>query len=386
MQPLRRHAPRAASGNGRASTTNMSLVPAFALVAAAVATAACRSASSRWPRRASAWRVANRCAAAAASATRARSSGAGVARRATVLVGDAAAAAPSAALRPKQSLGQNFLVDANIVAKIVAAVRECAAPSGDGDGDGGGAVYQPCVVEVGPGTGALTLPLLDAFPSMTALEIDQRAVQHLRALRPRADIRHCDVRDVDWLREHFGGEDAAAAAQRAPLTIVGNLPYNIVSQVLFSCFAAATATTCRGGGGGRVRHALFMMQYEVAQRIVSPPRCKHYGILSVMAQLCCTPRILFRVPPTVFRPRPDVTSAMVRFDFRSSDELERVYAALGGTDRDAVRRVVRSAFQQRRKTLRNALARRDLPERWASRRAEELTPQEFVELTRFLQL
>lgn len=254
-------------------------------------------------------------------------------------------------LRPKQSLGQNFLQDPNIVRKIVAAVR---APD------------DAHVVEIGPGEGALTETLMAKYPLFTAIEIDERAVRHLRERLPGVDVRHQDILEVDW--------HALAAEKAAPLYVVGNLPYNLTSPILFGVLDAPTS----------VKEAVLMMQREVAERLVAEPRTKAYGILSVQTQTLSHPELLFTVSPNVFYPRPDVTSAVVRLTL-TADATET-----DGLDVAFFREVVRAAFNQRRKTLRNSLSRWtremgvELPGGREKQRAEELSPQEFVHLARYL--
>ncbi|GAB0488928.1 hypothetical protein MMPV_000141 [Pyropia vietnamensis] len=292
-------------------------------------------------------------------------------------------AAPVVRIRPKQSLGQNFLRDEVVAAKIVrsfvSAVREVAPPGDDEDVTAG--VH---VVEVGAGTGSLTRRLVDPFPRMTAVEIDGRAVAALRLALPGLRVVQADVLALDWVSSSASlaattttnktppatDKDDAAVGRR-PLAVVGNLPYNIVSQILLALLETPADV---------VATAVVMVQKEVAERLVARPRCKAYGILSVVAQLYAVPTILFEVPPSAFYPVPDVQSAMVRLDMRNvPDGVDGVVH-----NRPAVRRVVRAAFQQRRKTLRNSLkgltGGAPLGDRWASRRPEELTPSEFVEL------
>ncbi len=252
--------------------------------------------------------------------------------------------------RPRKSLGQNFLTDPNVARKIVGALR--AGP-------------EASLVEIGPGQGALTGLLMERYPKLTALEVDARAVALLRERFPGLDVRHADVLTVDWaaLAEEKGG----------PLHVIGNLPYNITSPILFGLLDAHT----------HVREAVLMMQLEVAQRLVAVPRTKAYGILSVAVQLYAKPELLFRVSKNVFFPKPDVTSAVVRLDFSQMREPD--------VDPAFLRQVVRTAFNQRRKTLRNSLSRwtrgagARLPHDWDRRRAEELPPEAFVELARYLQ-
>ena len=255
-------------------------------------------------------------------------------------------------LQPKKTLGQNFLRDPNTIRKIAAAVR---APEG------------AAVVEIGPGTGALTAELLVRHPDLTAVEVDERAVAYLKREHPSLDVRHADVLAVDWA--------ALAAEKGGPLYVVGNLPYYITSQILFSLVDARAV----------VREAVVMMQLEVAERLVAVPRTKAYGILSVQLQLFARPELLFRVSRNVFFPKPDVTSAVVRLGFGGDEEKT------AGVDPSLLREVVRTAFNQRRKTLHNSLGvwTRDrgieLPEAWAGRRAEELDPPTFVALARYLE-
>lgn len=255
-------------------------------------------------------------------------------------------------LSPKKSLGQNFLSDPNTARKIVAALQ---APPG------------APVVEIGPGTGALTRLLLDRYPDLTAIEVDERAVAHLRGQHPALDVRHADVLEVDWA--------ALAAEKGGPLYVVGNLPYYITSQILFSLIDARAV----------LREAVVMMQLEVAERLVAAPCTKAYGILSVQLQLFSRPELLFKVSRNVFFPKPDVTSAVVRLGFGGDEEN------VAGVDPSLLREVVRTAFNQRRKTLHNSLGAwtRErgiaLPDAWTGRRAEELDPQAFVALARYLQ-
>ena len=251
-------------------------------------------------------------------------------------------------LTPKKSLGQNFLIDPNIRDKIVALLQ---------------ASEKDHVIEIGPGTGALTRLLASKYPDFAALEIDERAISLLEKELPQLDVRHCDVIRFDW--------SVYAAEIDKKLFVIGNLPYYATSQVLFGLLDAHS----------HVSEAVLMMQREVAERLVAKPRTKAYGILSVLIQLYSTPEIAFRVSRNVFRPKPTVESAVVRLVF------EETPAMLAGVKPMWIRRVVKAAFNQRRKTLRNSLggiAKDGLPEPWSSQRAEELSPAEFVELAKFL--
>ncbi len=250
---------------------------------------------------------------------------------------------------PKKHLGQHFLTDPNIARKIADAVE---APAG------------AAVVEIGPGTGALTDELLARYPALTAVEVDARAVAHLKEKHPALDVRHQDVLGVNW--------GALAHEKGGPLWVVGNLPYYITSPILFALL----------DGRAAVQRAVVMMQLEVAERLVAVPGTKAYGILSVQTQLAARPRLLFRVSRNVFFPKPAVESAVVALEFGG--------VAAPGVDSDALRRVIRTAFGQRRKMLRNSLGPlaaergRALPDGFAERRPESLVPADFVALTRAL--
>ncbi len=253
---------------------------------------------------------------------------------------------------PKKSLGQHFLTDPNVARKIVGALQ--APPEGH-------------VVEIGPGAGALTGLLLEAYPNLTAIEVDARAVAYLRAHHPGLDVRQADVLEVDW--------SALADETGRSLYVISNLPYSLTSPILFSLLDHRRC----------LREAVLMMQQEVARRLVAVPRTKDYGILSVLVQLYARPVLLFRVSRNVFYPKPDVTSAVIRlaFDERTAPDP--------GVDPAFLRAVVRAAFNQRRKTLHNSLGRWtrahaiELPHGWDRKRAEELPPSAFIELARYLQ-
>ena len=201
---------------------------------------------------------------------------------------------------------------------------------------------------------------------MTALEVDERLVEQLRAEHPDLDVRHQDVLEVDWA--------ALAEEKGAPLYVIGNLPYYITTPIVFGLLEARQ----------QVAEAVLMMQLEVAQRIVAEHGNKRYGIPSVMVQLQARPELLFRVSRNVFYPRPDVTSAVVRL---TCDEAsDRTH----GVEVDWLREVVQTAFNQRRKMLRNSLSTYakdrgvELPHDWGRRRPESLPPAAFVDLAEYL--
>jgi 16S rRNA (adenine1518-N6/adenine1519-N6)-dimethyltransferase len=252
--------------------------------------------------------------------------------------------------RPKQSLGQNFLQDPNMAEKIVGTLR---APS------------DAPVVEVGAGTGELTGRLAERYDRLVALEIDERAVEVLREACPGADVRQADVRETDWaaLADELGG----------PLHVISNTPYYLTTEILFGLLEQRA----------HVAEAVLTMQEAVAERLVAEPRTKDYGVLSVLLQLFAAPELCYTVPPQVFSPQPDVSSAVVRVTFGPDD---------GPADLalDDVRPYVRAAFNQRRKMLRNSLStwvkdqNRSLPHDWERKRAEALSPEDFATLARAL--
>ncbi|MGM0506638.1 MAG: 16S rRNA (adenine(1518)-N(6)/adenine(1519)-N(6))-dimethyltransferase RsmA [Bacteroidota bacterium] len=245
-------------------------------------------------------------------------------------------------IHPKKSLGQHFLHEQGVIQKIVDAVT---VPQGGR------------VIEIGPGTGALTGELIHRFARVTAIEIDRRVISELRKQYPELDVIQEDVLKVDWDR---------LLTDHEPVTVVGNLPYYITSQILFSILEQRN----------RLTSAVIMMQKEVAARLVSPIGTKAYGILSVQTQLMSEPELLFDVAPGAFTPPPGVTSSVVRLTFNKPP--------LACTDR-SLKRVVRTAFQQRRKKLSNSLAPLGtMPEDPAfdySLRAERWKPSLYEKLT-----
>jgi len=256
---------------------------------------------------------------------------------------------PQHAHVPRKRFGQHFLHDQGILRRIVEAI----APKPDDR-----------IVEIGPGEGALTLPLLRAAGHMTAIELDRDLIESL-ATRTR-DIGALNLISADVLTVDFG-----ALAGDTALRIVGNLPYNISTPILFHCLDYA----------GSIRDMHFMLQKEVVDRMAAPPGSKTYGRLSVMLQLRCTVEPLFKVPPGAFRPPPKVDSAVVRLTPRPPAERPDVDGAL-------VARVVKAAFGQRRKTLANALHGVASAQQIESSgieprvRAEQLAPAAFVALAR----
>lgn len=246
--------------------------------------------------------------------------------------------------RPKKRFGQHFLTDRHYLGRIVDAIGP-----------------QPGVtlVEIGPGTGLLTDALLARGASLHVVEIDRELAA---ALRARLDAARVQVHEGDALDFDF-------AALPAPLRLVGNLPYNVSTPILFRVAELAE----------RLRDATFMLQREVVDRMVAHPGTEAYGRLGVMLQYRFAMDKAFDVPPGAFTPPPKVESAVVRMSplppGRARARDEALFA-----------RVVAAAFAQRRKTLRNATKALVPAAAWAacgidpSRRGETLSVAEFVAL------
>ena len=225
---------------------------------------------------------------------------------------------------PRKRFGQNFLIDDGIIHAIVNAVHPQAGET---------------VVEIGPGLGALTRPLLERLPHLHAVELDRDIVARLNRAWPadRLSVHSCDALKFD-----FGslGTD---------LRIIGNLPYNISTPLLFHLMEYAA----------QIRDMTFMLQKEVVERMVAEPATNDYGRLTIMLQRRFHLEWLLDVPPTAFNPPPKVNSAVVRLIPKTPVEVVPLDEALFA-------RIVQTAFSQRRKTLRNTLGSLLKPEGFAA--------------------
>jgi 16S rRNA (adenine1518-N6/adenine1519-N6)-dimethyltransferase len=243
----------------------------------------------------------------------------------------------------KKSLGQHFLKDEGIAAKIVQAMPLKAGMN---------------LLEVGPGAGALTRLLKDV-PDMhfKALEIDQEKVSWLLSRYP----------DLQGRLEH-GDILKAGPPFEGPFSVIGNFPYNISSQILLRVLEWRTRVPCMVG----------MFQREVARRIASGPGTKDYGILSVLTQAFYRVEYLFEVDKDCFTPPPQVTSAVIRLSYRGNP--------YGITDEKKFFTLVKTSFNQRRKMLRNPLkpffSREMLGSPLFEKRAEDLDVAAFVSLSK----
>jgi 16S rRNA (adenine1518-N6/adenine1519-N6)-dimethyltransferase len=230
-------------------------------------------------------------------------------------------------MKARKRFAQHFLEPA-WVAKLVAAIEPAAADT---------------IIEIGPGRGAITVPLSARVAQLLAVEIDRdlAAALQQRGL-PNVTVVTADVLEVDiaaLARAHLPAS-GAASPDNSRLRVVGNLPYNISSPILFRLLASAPAAG--------FHDATLMLQEEVAERLIASPGTGEYGVLTLCTALGADVSRVLSLPPGAFRPAPRVRSAVVRLAFRPPPADVR--------DPDTVAAIVRSVFTQRRKTLANALA------------------------------
>jgi len=252
-------------------------------------------------------------------------------------------------LAPRRALGQNFVVDPN-------TVRRVARLSGVGPGDR--------VVEIGAGLGSLTLALAEAGAAVTAVEVDRGIVPVLRSVvEPHGvTVVEGDAMTLDW---------AALLAGGGRWTLVANLPYNIATPLIIDVLETVPA----------IHRLLVMVQAEVAERLAAAPGDGQYGGVSVLVAYWAVARVVGRVPPTVFLPRPKVDSALVAIDRRDTPAADLDYRRL--------KELVRLGFGQRRKMLRRSLAGVVDEAAFAGAgvrpdaRAEELGMEEWAKLVRW---
>jgi 16S rRNA (adenine1518-N6/adenine1519-N6)-dimethyltransferase len=259
-------------------------------------------------------------------------------------------------LKPRKALGQNFLADPGMAEKIVERLGL----------EGGEAV-----LEIGPGLGALTLPLARRLQRLVAVELDRQLAPRLQALLAERGLTQVQILQGDILRTDLA---ALARAQGAPLLVVGNLPYHISSPLLLKLIEAR----------GAVTRAVLMFQRELAERLCAAPGGGAYGRITVRLRYCAEVRPLISVSARCFHPRPAVDSQVIEIRFHPRPPIPAADEALFAA-------TVQAAFAHRRKTLRNALRSGS----WSPfriemaldragidplRRAETLTVAEFVHL------
>ena len=248
-------------------------------------------------------------------------------------------------VKPKKALGQHFLTDLNIASRIAATVQDYTLP----------------ILEIGPGMGVLTQFLLQQGSDVTVVEIDKESVKYLTEHFPQLQGR---ILEFDFLKlpldRLFPGK----------FCVIGNYPYNISSQIFFKVLDYKEQIPCCSG----------MLQKEVAERIASKPGNKAYGILSVLLQAWYDIEYLFTVDERVFNPPPKVKSAVIRMTRNSVTQLR--------CDEQLFKTVVKTGFNQRRKTLRNSLkpllpenAKEKISDSIFDQRPEQLSVPQFIELT-----
>ena len=249
-------------------------------------------------------------------------------------------------VKPKKALGQHFLKDVGIAQRIAATLDEYKSMP---------------VLEIGPGMGMLTRPLLDKGHNLTVVELDVESVAYLSIHFPELKGR---ILGEDFLKCDL------STLFPDKFCVIGNYPYNISSQIFFKVLDYKDNIPCCSG----------MIQKEVAERLASPPGSKAYGILSVLLQAWYDVEYLFTVSEHVFDPPPKVKSAVIRMTRNNVTSL--------GCDEVLFKRVVKTAFNQRRKTLRNSLRplvgehAAEMTDDVFNRRPEQLSVAEFIERTK----
>ncbi|MDG1571190.1 16S rRNA (adenine(1518)-N(6)/adenine(1519)-N(6))-dimethyltransferase RsmA [Robiginitalea sp. M366] len=259
-------------------------------------------------------------------------------------------------VRAKKNLGQHFLADAGVAARI-AGVMELDVIDR--------------VLEIGPGTGVLTAFLLERPIDLLAVELDPESATYLREVfAPLMESRELPYKHFEVLEADFLKLDLTPLFGGQPFAVTGNFPYNISSQILFRVLEARDRIPEFGG----------MFQKEVAERVCAGPGSKAYGILSVLVQAYYEASYCFTVPPEVFDPPPKVASGVLH--------LKRLKQTQDW-DAQNLKTLVKAAFNQRRKTLRNSLKNLPLPDNLREdaifdRRPEQLSVAEFIALSKHL--
>ena len=253
-------------------------------------------------------------------------------------------------VRAKKGLGQHFLKDENIAKKIVTSLSSEINPLN--------------VLEIGPGMGILTKYLLaDKNINLKAIEVDKDSVSYLKTHYPELQN---NIIDDDFLEYDLKNIFAT------PFSIIGNFPYNISSQILFKVLEYRD----------QIPEVVGMFQKEVAQRIASDPNCKEYGIISVLIQAYYKIDYLFTVNEQVFSPPPKVKSAVIRLTRNQTKYLD--------CNEELFIKIVKTAFNQRRKMLRNALSIFEkqfnkIDPSYLTKRAENLSVEDFISITKNFQ-
>lgn len=254
-------------------------------------------------------------------------------------------------VRPKKELGQHFLVDQNICRKIVAHYQNYSGNKN--------------VLEIGPGMGAITKYLLEIDSiHLRVMEIDKESVQYLQ--------NNLSLNEADILNADFIKTDLSSTFKGKSFALVGNFPYNISSQILFHCIDYRHL----------IPEIMGMFQKEVAERVAEKPGSKKYGILSVLMQAYYDIEYCFTVSENVFNPPPKVKSGVISCRRNDREKLP--------VEEDLFKKIVKSTFNQRRKTIRNGLKTIINPSEIPAhalfeKRPEQLSVEDFIELTKHIQ-
>jgi len=265
-------------------------------------------------------------------------------------------------IRFKKQLGQNFLTDPSTADMIVSRAR---------------ITEEDTILEIGPGFGALTIPAAKIAKKLVAVEKDHNVIPVLKS-----ELAENELDNVTILHKSILSVDILALAQQtgSKFVVLGNLPYNISSQILVRLLSSRTV----------VDRAILMFQKELAQRIVSPPSCKDYGRLSVMLQYMADIKSVAQIKAHLFSPKPKIDSEVIEIKFKKEIQNPAI-------DESFLFQVIKAGFGKRRKNLKNALSGSELQmdtetilaaleqsDIAPNRRAESLTVQEFVLLSNCL--
>ncbi len=250
---------------------------------------------------------------------------------------------------PLKKFGQNYLIDKNIINKIIEEIAPARTDR---------------IVEIGPGTGALTFPLSREVDHLYAVELDRRVIETLSSEIPNLTLFNEDFITADLRKLNPSGEK---------LRIVGNIPYNITSPILFKVLEERDI----------ISDTVLMTQYEVAKRLSAKKDTKDYGILSVILNAIAEIKFCFKISPNVFHPRPNVDSALIHLFLNKDASHIRDFALFI--------KIVKAAFGNRRKTLKNSFSHSIFADAQIQQfpvdltlRAENLSTEDFVGLSNYL--
>jgi 16S rRNA (adenine1518-N6/adenine1519-N6)-dimethyltransferase len=251
--------------------------------------------------------------------------------------------------KPKKRFGQNFLQDENILNKIVKEID----PQPD-----------DLIIEIGPGYGALTRKLISATENLIAVEIDNELSKELKEKYPQLHLINEDFLETDLSK---------LSKDEKKLRVVGNIPYNITSPILFKLIE----------NNKLIQDAVFMVQLEVAKRMTADRGTKDYGILAVVLKYFSETKLCFKISPNVFHPKPKVYSALIHINFKEINYPEE--------EQKLFIQIVKASFGNRRKILKNSLSNSIFHEIDFSNsgidlslRAENLSVEDFITLTEFV--